>query len=100
MLATLLAARADDNSPGVQRLRALQRRVQGGWSRSDTVPDDVAETLSDAQGHLLGRLWQQPGHVIWQGGDGQVWRAALRPEAPTGPPEAPRPAVGTDTTPR
>jgi hypothetical protein len=77
----LLALQAEADRVLRLRLQALQRRVNGPWA-STPLPAGAAETLRSADGRELGRLWLEGASLVWQGSDGEAWRAPLVPDPP------------------
>ena len=69
---------ADDDPPLRERLAALRRRVQSAWTPA-AVPPTPPEPLQATDGRLLGRLWIEPGRIVWQDPQGRAWQAALAP---------------------
>lgn len=79
----LLELRGDADQPLRARLQALQRRVAGPWVEAQPLPAGSGEAIVSADGRVLGRLLVDGGALLWQGNDGQTWRAPLSP--PTAP---------------
>ncbi len=72
---TLLSSTADD--PALRdRLSALRTRVQSAWTPA-APPPSSPERLQAADGRPLGRLWIEPGRIVWQDEQGRTWQAAL-----------------------
>jgi hypothetical protein len=74
---TLLAGTADDQALR-ERLAALRTRVQSAWTPA-APPPIPPELLHSADGRPLGRLWIEPGRILWQDEQGRAWQAALAP---------------------
>lgn len=67
-------------SPLQARLQRLQQRLASPWVPGGAPPVDGGETVSDAQGQRLGRLWVTGPVILWLDPDGNLWRATLRDE--------------------
>ncbi|MFT3819780.1 MAG: hypothetical protein QM750_19570 [Rubrivivax sp.] len=73
----LLAGTAEDQSLR-GRLAALRARVQSPWTPA-APPLAAPESLQAADGRPLGRLWVEPGRIVWQDAQGRTWQARLAP---------------------
>lgn len=67
-------------TPWQARLQRLQQRLATPWVPGGPPPAEGGDTVTDAQGQRLGRLWMQGPVILWQDPDGNLWRATLRDE--------------------
>lgn len=72
-----------------QRLTALRARVQGPWQLAPPLAPERGETLAGADGRVIGRLWIDGQHLVWQDAQGRTWRAGWAPAPAPAPASAP-----------